>query len=105
MEAINELWVKFMDVRARIAKNAGMPSYREYAWQQKLRFDYTPEDCKSFASAIEQVVVPAATRIYEKRKKSLGLDPLRPWDLVDGWYSRPTPPAGCADSQAVRVHR
>ena len=92
--AINELWVKFMDVRARIAKNTGMPSYREYAWKQKLRFDYTPEDCKSFTSAIEQVVVPAATRIYEKRKKSLGLDSLRPWDLVDGWYNRPTLSAG-----------
>jgi len=96
VRAINELWAKFMDVRARIAKNTGMPSYREYAWQQKLRFDYTPEDCKSFANAIEQVVVPAATRIYEKRKKSLGLDSLRPWDLVDGWYGRPTTPASAS---------
>ena len=93
MEAINDLWVKFMDVRSQIAKNAGKPSYREFAWQQKLRFDYTSEDCKSFAAAIEQVVVPAATRIYQKRKQSLGLDSLRPWDLVDGWYSRPSPPA------------
>ena len=88
-QAINELWVKFMDVRARIAQNAGKPSFREYAWQQKLRFDYTPDDCKSFASAIEQVVVPVAARIYEKHKKKLGLASLRPWDLVDGWYSRP----------------
>jgi oligoendopeptidase F len=94
VEAINDLWVKFMDVRARIAKNAGKPSYREYTWQQKLRFDYTPEDCKSFANAIEKVVVPAAKRIYEKRKRALGLDVLRPWDLVDGWFSRPPLPAG-----------
>jgi oligoendopeptidase F len=94
MEAINELWLKFMDVRDLIAKNAGKPSYREYTWQQKLRFDYTPADCKSFADAIEQVVVPAATRIYEKRRKALGLNSLRPWDLVDGWFNRPAPPAG-----------
>jgi oligoendopeptidase F len=93
-ESINDLWVKFMDVRAHIAANAGKPSYREYTWQQKLRFDYTSEDCKSFARAIEEVVVPAATRIYQKRKQALSLDSLRPWDLVDGWYSRPTPPAG-----------
>ena len=94
VEAINELWVKFMEVRARIAKNTGMPSYREYTWQQRLRFDYTPADCKSFANAIEEVVVPAATRIYEKRKKNLGLDRLRPWDLVDGWFNRPSPRPG-----------
>ena len=92
--AINDLWQRFMDVRTRIAKNADKPSYREYTWVQKLRFDYGPNDCKSFASAIEQVVVPAATHIYQKRKQALGLDSLRPWDLVDGWYSRPTPAAG-----------
>ncbi len=92
-QAINDLWKKFMDLRAKIAGNADLPSYREYAWQQKLRFDYTPADCKSFANAIEAVVVPAATRIYEKRKRALGLETLRPWDLVDGWYSRPTSPA------------
>jgi oligoendopeptidase F len=93
-KAINNLWLKFMDVRAKIAKNADKPSYREYAWVQKLRFDYGPEDCKSFAAAIEQVVVPAATRIYQKRKQALGLDRLRPWDLVDGWFSRPAPATG-----------
>ena len=93
-KAINDQWQKFMDLRTRIAKNADKPSYREYTWVQKLRFDYSPEDCKSFAAAIEQVVVPAATHIYQKRKQALGLDSLRPWDLVDGWYSRPTPAAG-----------
>ena len=92
-KAINALWRKFMDLRGRIARNADKPSFREFCWQQKLRFDYTPEDCKSFAAAIEEVVVPAATRIYEKRRKALGLEKLRPWDLVDGWYSRPTSPA------------
>jgi oligoendopeptidase F len=92
-KGINELWQKFMDVRAKIAKNADKSSFREYAWQQKLRFDYTPENCKSFARAIEEVVVPVATNIYEKRKRALGLDTLRPWDLVDGWFNRPTPPA------------
>jgi oligoendopeptidase F len=93
-KAINDLWLKCMDVRARIAKNADKPSYREYTWVQKLRFDYGPDDCKSFTAAIEKVVVPSATRIYQKRKQALGLDTLRPWDLVDGWFSRPTPAAG-----------
>ncbi len=92
-QAVNNLWLKFMALRAKIAKNADQPSFREYSWQQKLRFDYTPADCKSFAKAIEEVVVPAAARVYEKRKRALGLDRLRPWDLVDGWYSRPTSPA------------
>jgi len=90
-KAINDLWQKFIGVRAKIAKNADKSSFREYVWQQKLRFDYTPDDCKSFTQAIQEVVVPAATRIYEKRKQALGLEALRPWDLVDGWYTRPAP--------------
>ena len=104
-KAINALWQKFMEVRAKIAKNADKPSYREYIWVDYLRFDYDPEDCKSFAAAIEKVVVPAATRIYQKRKQNLGLDTLRPWDLVDGWFSRPTSPANISQLQTVRLHR
>ena len=34
-----------------------------------------------FHQAIEQVAVPAARRIYEKRQNRLGLNSLRPWDL------------------------
>lgn len=92
--AIDDLWRQFMGLRAELAGNAGKPSFREYIWQRRLRFDYSPEDCKSFAAAIERVVVPEATRIYEKRKQALGLERLRPWDLVDGWYSRPAPAVG-----------
>ena len=77
----NELWGKFMSVRLKIAENAGMPDYRAYMWKQKFRFDYSPEDCKSFHAAIEEVVVPAANRAYERRRQRLGIDTVRPWDI------------------------
>lgn len=93
-QGINELWQKYMQIRASLAANAGKPSYREYVWQQYLRFDYTPRDCRSFHQAIEQVVVPAAKRIYERHRQQLGLDKLRPWDLSDGWFGRPVDAAG-----------
>jgi oligoendopeptidase F len=90
---LNELWEKFMPVRLKIAENAGMPDYRAYMWKQKFRFDYSPEDCKSFHAAIEKVVVPAASRIYEKRRQRLGVDVLRPWDInVDPLGTTPIKP-------------
>ena len=90
---INDLWEKFMTVRLKIAENAGMPDYRAYAWKQRFRFDYTPEDCKSFHAAIEEVVVPAAARLYEKRRQRLGVETLRPWDLnVDPLGGAPIKP-------------
>jgi len=79
--AIGDLWGRFMDVRGQLAANAGLPDYRSYRWAQKLRFAYTPQDCVTFHAAIEAVAVPAASRLYEKRRRRLGVSSLRPWDL------------------------
>lgn len=89
----NELWEKFMRLRLQMAENAGMPDFRAYMWKQKFRFDYTPEDCKSFHAAIEEVVVPAAQRALERRRQRLGIDTVRPWDLeVDPLGADPIKP-------------
>lgn len=88
-QAVSELWDKLLDVRVRIAENAGFPDYRAYRWQQLLRFDYTPEDSLRFHQAIEEVVVPAVERIYERRRHKLGVSTLRPWDLDVDPLSRP----------------
>jgi oligoendopeptidase F len=79
-QSFNDLWEKLMVVRLKIAQSAGVPDYRAYMWKQKFRFDYSPDDCKSFHAAIEQVVVPAAARVYERRRQRLGIDSVRPWD-------------------------
>ncbi len=80
-QKLNELWVTMLNLRRQIAENAGFTDFRAYRWKELLRFDYTPEDCLQFHQAIEQVVVPAASRIYERRRQRLGLAALRPWDL------------------------
>lgn len=79
--ALNDLWLRFLKLRIEIAGNADMPDFRAYRWRDFRRFDYTPDDCLRFHDAIEAVVVPAARRVYEKRRQRLGIDSLRPWDL------------------------
>lgn len=88
-EAIAGLWSQFMDLRCKLAANAGFADYRSFRWKQLQRFDYGPDDCKRFHEAIEAVVTPAAARIYERRKQRLGLDALRPWDLSVDPMGRP----------------
>lgn len=80
-QGLNVLWQKFLDVRKQLAKNAGFTSFRDYRWHQLLRFDYTPDDCMRFHEAIEKVVVPAATKLYEKARQRLNVETLRPWDV------------------------
>ena len=88
-EAFNQLWQRFFQMRLKIAENAGKPDFRAYRWQQLHRHDYSPEDCQTFLKAIEDVVVPVARKIYERRKARLGVDSLRPWDLDVDPLGRP----------------
>ncbi len=87
--ALNQLWARLLKVRLKQAENAGLPDYCAYRWQQYLRFDYSPADCRSFQDAIEAEVVPAASQIYERRRRQLGVDTLRPWDLEVDVLGRP----------------
>lgn len=90
---LNDLWQRMLDLRVRIARNADQPDFRAYRWQQMLRFDYTPQDCKAFHRAIEQVAVPAASRRYASRQRRLGVETLRPWDVeVDPYGAEPLRP-------------
>jgi oligoendopeptidase F len=101
---LNELWEKFVPLRLQIARNTGLPDYRAYAWKQKFRFDYSPEDCKSFHAAIEEAVVPAAARINEKRRQRLGLDSLRTWDTsVDPFGGAPIKPYESLDEFKTKL--
>lgn len=80
-DAINAVWVKNLALRQKIAKNAGKNDYREFKWQQQYRFDYTPDDCLKFHTAIEAVVVPAVRRLLERHKTQMGIDTVHPWDI------------------------
>ena len=83
---INDLWQRFLPLRGKLADNAGLPDYRTYRWGQMLRLDYSPDDCEQFQTAIEKVVVPAATRVYERHRQRLKVQVLRPWDLDQDIY-------------------
>lgn len=88
-QALNELWQEMLPLRRRVASNAECADFREYQWKAYKRFDYTPDNAQQFHGAIAEICVPAATRIYERHRRRLGVEQLRPWDLSDGEYSRP----------------
>ena len=77
-----EIFDGLINLRTRIAKNAGFENYRDYAHRQKCRFDYTPENCLQFHDAVEKEIMPAVREIQNDRKRQLNLEKLRPWDLA-----------------------
>ncbi len=70
-----------MDLRERIAKNAGFKNYLTYAFRARGRFDYTSDDCLRFHDAIEREVMPTLRELQARRREQLGVEKLRPWDL------------------------
>ncbi len=80
-ERLNRIYTNMLSLRCRLAANAELDSFRDYVFREYDRFAYTPEDCFTFHNAIEKVIVPAAKRVYEKKRESLSLDTIRPWDV------------------------
>jgi oligoendopeptidase F len=78
---LDAVFDELLALRQKIAANAGFDNYRDYAFRKRERFDYTPEDCLVFHAAVERHVVPLLVELQERRKRELGVDRLRPWDL------------------------
>lgn len=88
VDRIEDIFDKQLELRSQMAKNAGFPDYRDLRFRMLERFDYTPEDCLEFHSAVEQVIIPIQKRRSEARRQHLGVDKLRPWDLAVDPQSR-----------------
>jgi oligoendopeptidase F len=88
-DTLSAIFDQLYDLRQRIARNAGLANYRDYAHREKNRFDYTPDDCFRFHESVEEVVRPAAERIHERRRRQMGLEVLRQWDLTVDSRGRP----------------
>lgn len=80
-EALNALYTDLLQKRQQIAINAGFNNYRDYRFVELGRFDYNKEECFRFHEAVQLYVMPLVDQIYETKKKRLGLDTLRPWDI------------------------
>ncbi len=93
-------------IRGQIANNAGFDNYRDYAFQRLGRFDYTPEDCTKFHDAVAREIVPIVRELQAQRRKQLGLDALRPWDLsVDPLNRPPLKPFALVDEMVSRTQK
>ena len=104
-EKINEIWQKILEVRIKIAKNAGYDNYRSWRWEYLKRFDYTPEDCLNFHEGIEKVIIPFVSKLIKERKRQLGVDVLKPWDLsVDPLNRAPLTPFVNASELEDKCH-
>ncbi len=91
--AIHVLLDELIDLRHRMAQNAGFENFTAYSFPALGRFDYKPEDCLRFHDSIEKIIKPVYKQQMSERRKKLGIETLRPWDQnVDIFGSTPLKP-------------
>jgi len=88
-EAFEDQFDQLVALRQQIARNAGFPNYRDYAFRLRRRYDYTPADCVKFHDAVAEAVLPVLRQLQAERRQQLGLDKLRPWDTAVDPQNRP----------------
>jgi len=82
VDRFNDIFDEMIKVRHQCALNAGYENFRDYMFERMHRFDYTPQHCRDFHEACAEVVVPVMRGLNEERRRALGLEVLRPWDLA-----------------------
>lgn len=81
-QSLNDLFTKLVDLRHRVALNAGFKNYRDFKHQALARFDYSVQDCLNFHEAVKLHAVPLINEHDKKRKEKLKLEDYRPWDTA-----------------------
>lgn len=80
-EKMDEIFDKMVVLRNTMADNADLDDYRDWAFHDKHRFDYTPETCESFHRGVLEQAVPLMHTMNARHRGAMGVDVLRPWDL------------------------
>jgi len=79
-EKLESLFDQMLELRHKMATNAGYENFRDYMFDALGRFDYTPAHCEDFHQSIEKFIVPIVDKFDLERRTKLGYDQLFPWD-------------------------
>jgi len=80
-EDLQGLMDRMLDLRHRVALNAGFANYRDYRFRELNRFEYGVEECETFHQSVHDSFMPLKEHMDHNKALINGLDRLRPWDL------------------------
>lgn len=80
-ETLNTLMNDLLQKRHQVALHAGFDNYRDYKFKELGRFDYGVDECYQFHEAIKTFITPVVEELYEHKRKQLGLEVLKPYDV------------------------
>lgn len=79
-DQLDDVYFRMVQLRVRMAKKMGYDSYIPFAYLDRGRTDYGPEEAAAFRKQVLEVVTPAVAKLREQQAKRLGVDKLRYYD-------------------------
>lgn len=79
---LDSLYASMVDLRDRIARNAGCESYAEYGRRMRNRIDFTLAETDRMYESVLDAWLPLLAALREREASRLRVDSLRPWDAM-----------------------
>ena len=73
---LEDQYGKLVKLRCGMAKKLGYPSYIDYIYLSRGRYDYTAADVEAFREAVREYITPLASEMYAAQAQRLGLEKL-----------------------------
>lgn len=77
---LDEEYDALIQLRDGMARKLGFADYTHFAYLNRRRFDYTPEDVKVFRDQVKKLITPEVMRIREVQRQKLQLDKVCYYD-------------------------
>lgn len=79
-EKLDQIYDDLVKVRTEIAVTLGYQSFVELGYDRMNRTDYDAEMAANFRKQVEELIVPAASRLRERQRNRIGVETLKYYD-------------------------
>jgi M3 family oligoendopeptidase len=77
----DRIYDELVKVRDKMAKKLGYKNFVELGYIRMNRIDYNAQMVEAFRKQVKEYIVPAASKLYERQAKRLGLEKLSYFDI------------------------
>ncbi len=79
---LDQIYSEQVALRHSMSQKLGYKNFTELGYQRMTRIGYGPDEVATFRDEVRDRVVPLATEIAERQRKTLGVDRLMFWDCA-----------------------
>ena len=102
-DELEDIYSKLVEVRTRMAKKLGYPSYTELGYIRMSRYDYDPKMVASYREQIKDEVTPLSNKLMKAQFKRTGIKDPHIYDVGFEFKSGNANPLGTTDEKVAHA--